>query len=197
MDHSPRRAPGKSDGSGISEEHALKEQLQADLTDAMRARDDVKVATLRMALAAVTRAEVAGKEHVTLSEADVTGVLRGEIKRRHEAADLYDTAGRPDRAARERAEAAVLATYLPPELDDATLAAIVREEGAGRCGQGGAGTRRRRCRRGADRRGGEDRARPRLKPVGAVSVEPETPRQLVGAIPVTGAPARVGPVVCR
>jgi uncharacterized protein YqeY len=94
----------------------------------MRARDDVKVATLRMALAAVTRAEVAGKEHVTLSEADVTGVLRSEIKRRHEAADLYDTAGRPDRAERERAEAAVLATYLPPELDDATLAAIVREE---------------------------------------------------------------------
>lgn len=106
----------------------MKEQLQADLTEAMRERDDVKVATLRMALAAVTKAEVAGKEQVTLSDSEVMAVLRSEMKKRHEAADMYETGGRPDRAERERAEAAVLATYMPPEMDDAALAAIVQEE---------------------------------------------------------------------
>ena len=105
----------------------MKEQLQADLTDAMRARDDVKVATLRMALAAVTKAEVAGKEQVTLSDADVMAVLRSEMKKRHEAAEMYERGGRSDRAERERAEAAVLAAYMPPEMDDAALAAIVKE----------------------------------------------------------------------
>jgi uncharacterized protein YqeY len=106
----------------------MKHTLQADLTDAMRARDDVKVATLRMALSAITKAEVAGKEQVTLSDRDVVGVLRSEMKKRHEAADMYGTGGRSDRAVRERAEAEVLARYLPPEMDDAALATIVAEE---------------------------------------------------------------------
>ena len=107
---------------------SMKEQLQADLTDAMRARDDVKTATLRMALAAITKAEVAGKEHVTLSDADVVGVLRSEIKKRNEAADMYETGGRSDRSDRERAEAGVLSAYMPPAMDDDALAAIVAEE---------------------------------------------------------------------
>jgi uncharacterized protein len=106
----------------------LKERLQADLTTAMRARDETTVATVRMALAAITKAEVAGKEQATLSDAEVVAVLRTEIKKRHEAADMYDTGGRPDRAVRERAEAEVLAGYMPPEMDDVALAAIVAEE---------------------------------------------------------------------
>lgn len=106
----------------------MKTQLQADLTDAMRARDDVRVATLRMALAAITKAEVAGKEHVELTDTDVVAVLRSEQKKRVEAAELYDKGGRADRADRERAEAEVLATYLPPAIDDAALQAIVDEE---------------------------------------------------------------------
>jgi uncharacterized protein len=106
----------------------LKERLQSDLTDAMRARDETKVATLRMALAAITKAEVAGKEQVTLSDPEVVGVLRTEIKKRHEAAAMYETGGRTDRAARERAEADVLAGYMPAEIDDAALLAIVAEE---------------------------------------------------------------------
>ena len=105
----------------------MKAQLQTDLTEAMRARDDVKVATLRMALAAVTKAEVAGKDQVSLSDAEVMSVLRSEMKKRHEAADMYESGGRADRAERERAEAAVLAAYMPPEMDDAALAAIVKE----------------------------------------------------------------------
>lgn len=108
----------------------MKTQLQADLTAAMRARDQVKVATLRMALAAIRKAEVAGKEQVVLSDGDVVGVLRSEIKKRHDAAEMYDTGGRADRAASERAEAEVLGAYLPAAMDDAALAAIVAEEAA-------------------------------------------------------------------
>ena len=106
----------------------MKEQIQADLTAAMRARDEITLATLRMALAAIQKAEVAGKEQVELSDDDVVGVLRSEIKKRNDAAEMYDTGGRADRAQRERAEAEVLASYLPPAMDDAALAAIVSEE---------------------------------------------------------------------
>ncbi|MCU1427742.1 MAG: hypothetical protein JWL83_1742 [Actinomycetia bacterium] len=106
----------------------LKEQLRADLTDAMRNRADVVVSTLRMALAAITKAEVAGKEHVTLSDDEVLGVLRSEARKRTEAAETYAAAGRDELATRERSEAEVLAGYLPAELDDDALGAIVSEE---------------------------------------------------------------------
>jgi uncharacterized protein YqeY len=119
----------------------LKEQLHADLTAAMRAQDDVARSTLRMALAAITKAEVAGKEQVTLSDEQVMGVLRSEIAKRAEAADIYEKAGRAELAARERAEAAVLGPYLPAELDDAALAAVVAEEVAGAQSDGATGPR--------------------------------------------------------
>ena len=106
----------------------MKNQIQTDLTAAMRARDEVKVATLRMALAAITKAEVAGKQQVELSDGDIVGVLRTEIRKRQEAADLYEKGGRADRAERERAEAGVLGTYMPAEIDDAALDAVVAEE---------------------------------------------------------------------
>lgn len=107
---------------------SMKEQLQSDLTEAMRARDATKVGTLRMALAAITKAEVAGKEQTTLSDTDVVGVLRTEIKKRHEAAEMYESGGRADRAVRERAEADVLSGYMPPAMDAAALSAVVAEE---------------------------------------------------------------------
>jgi uncharacterized protein YqeY len=106
----------------------VKDRLQSDLTDAIRARDDVRVATIRMALTAITKAEVAGKQQVTLSDAEIVGVLRSEQKKRVEAAALYAQGGRADRAERERAEAEVLAGYLPPAIDDAALDAVVAEE---------------------------------------------------------------------
>ena len=106
----------------------IKDQLQSDLTNAMRTRDEVKVATLRMALAAITKTEVAGKEHVSLSDGEIVAVMRTEMKKRHEAANMYETGGRADRATRERAEAEVLAGYLPPAIDDDALVAIVSEE---------------------------------------------------------------------
>ena len=105
----------------------LKEQLQSDLTAAMRARDQVGAATLRMALTAVTTEEVSGTEHRELTDDDVLKVLVKEAKKRREAAAAYTGAGRAELAAQEAAELAVLEGYLPQQLTDEELDGIVRE----------------------------------------------------------------------
>jgi uncharacterized protein len=105
----------------------LKEQLQADLTAAMRARDQVGASTLRMALTAVTTEEVSGTQHRQLTDDDVLKVLTKEAKKRREAATAYVGAGRPELAAQEEAELAVLEGYLPTQLTDEELDRIVRE----------------------------------------------------------------------
>ena len=106
----------------------LAAQLRADLTSAMKSRDEVTVATLRMAISAISTASVAGDSATELSDEQVIDVLRSEAKRRAEAAEVYEGAGRADRAVAERAELAVLEAYLPAAMDDAVLAAIVSEE---------------------------------------------------------------------
>ena len=103
----------------------LKNRLQADLTQAMRERDELKLATLRMALAAVTNEEVAGKAARELSDDEVARVLTREAKRRREAADAFASGGRPELAERERAEGRVLDEYLPVQLSDDDLRALV------------------------------------------------------------------------
>jgi uncharacterized protein YqeY len=105
----------------------LKDRLRGDLTAAMKARDEVRTRTLRMVLASVTNEEVAGKAARDLSDDEVLRVLAREARRRREAADAFDAAGRADQAAAERAEDGVLAGYLPAQLSDAELAAIVAE----------------------------------------------------------------------
>jgi uncharacterized protein YqeY len=105
----------------------LKEQLQADLTTAMRARDQVGAGTLRMALSAVTNEEVAGTAHRELTDDDVLKVLVKEAKKRREAATAYTGAGRPELADKEEAELAVLEGYLPTQLGDDELEGIVRD----------------------------------------------------------------------
>ena len=104
----------------------LKQTLQHDLTEAMRARDQVRTATLRMALTAVTTAEVAG-EHHELTDADVLKVLTKEAKKRTDAVEAYQAAGRPELAEVEEAERGVLEGYLPAQLDDAAIDALVAE----------------------------------------------------------------------
>ena len=103
----------------------LKARLQSDLTSAMRARDDVRTRTLRMALTAITNAEVAGSEARELSEDEIVTVLTREAKKRREAATAFDEGGREQQAAAERAEGDVLAEYLPAQLDEAELAKLV------------------------------------------------------------------------
>jgi len=105
----------------------LKDRLRADLTAAMKARDEVRTRTLRMVLTSVANEEVAGKAARDLSDDEVLRVLAREARRRREAADAFDAAGRADQAAGERAEDKVLAGYLPAQLSDAELAAIVAE----------------------------------------------------------------------
>jgi uncharacterized protein YqeY len=105
----------------------LKDRLRADLTAAMKARDEVRTRTLRMVLTSVANEEVAGKAARDLSDDEVLRVLAREARRRREAADAFDGAGRADQAAAERAEDGVLAGYLPAQLSDAELAAIVAD----------------------------------------------------------------------
>jgi uncharacterized protein YqeY len=106
---------------------ALKDQLRTDLTSAMKSRDELRTATLRMALSAVSAEEVAGKEARELTDDEVQAVLRREAKKRREAADAFAGAGRAAQAEREQAEGAVLAGYLPAQMEDTDLAAIVAD----------------------------------------------------------------------
>jgi uncharacterized protein YqeY len=105
----------------------LKEKLRSDLTAAMKGRQTTVVATLRMALAAVTTEEVAGKTARELSDEEVLKVLSREVKKRNEAAEAFSGAGRPAQADAELAEAEVLKSYLPAQLSDEELADIVAQ----------------------------------------------------------------------
>jgi uncharacterized protein len=104
---------------------ALKDRLRSDLTAAMKARDDVTVRTLRMALTSVSKEEVAGTTARELSDDEVLTVLTREAKRRREAADAFAAAGREEQAEAERAGGVVLDAYLPAQLSDAELGELV------------------------------------------------------------------------
>jgi len=106
---------------------ALKDRLRADLTASMKARDEVRTRTLRMVLTSVSNEEVAGDAARDLSDDEVLRILSREARRRREAAEAFEAAGRADQAAAEWAEDQVLAEYLPAQLSDAELAAIVAE----------------------------------------------------------------------
>ena len=103
----------------------LKERLRADLNAAMRARDQVRLRTLRLALTSITNEEVAGASARELTDDEVVKVLTREARKRREAAEAFSAAGRSDQAAAERAEGEVLAGYLPAQLSDDELAALV------------------------------------------------------------------------
>lgn len=104
---------------------SLKEQLQSDLTTAMKARDEMGSSTLRMVLTAVTNEEVSGKESRVLTDEDVITVLGREAKKRKEAAEAYDAADRAELAQRERDELVVIERYLPEQLSAEDVKAIV------------------------------------------------------------------------
>lgn len=104
---------------------SLKDQLREHLTASMKARNELRSSTLRMALAAITNAEVAGKQARVLSDHDVTGVLASESKKRREAATAFEAADRPMLADKERAEAAILAEFLPEPMTADEISALV------------------------------------------------------------------------
>lgn len=105
----------------------LKAKLQEDLTTAIKARDELASSTLRLTLAAITKEEVAGKEARVLSDDEVLKVIAKEAKKRREAAEAFAQGGRDEQAARETAEGEFLDAYLPKQLGDDELAAIVAQ----------------------------------------------------------------------
>jgi uncharacterized protein YqeY len=119
----------------------LKEKLQADLTDAIRSRNEVVSGTVRMLLAAITNEEVAGKTAKVLTDAEIITVLSREAKKRREAVEAYTQAKRDDLAGKEKAEAAVIANYLPEQLSEDEIkkliqAAIAETGASGAAGMG-------------------------------------------------------------
>ena len=104
---------------------ALKEKLQNNLTEAMRARDEVRSSTIRMVLTAIKNEEVSGKEARELSDAEVITVLSREAKKRREAAEAFEQAGAKDRADMEKAEGVVIAEYLPVQLSESEIKEMI------------------------------------------------------------------------
>ncbi len=107
---------------------SIKSRLQSDLTASMKARDELTTSTIRMLRAAIMNAEVAGSEAIELTDEQAIAVLQSEAKKRAEAADVYEQAGRADSAAKERAELVVIERYLPAAMSDDELPASVSEE---------------------------------------------------------------------
>jgi uncharacterized protein YqeY len=105
----------------------LKDSLKHDLTEAMRARDELVLSTIRLCLTAITNEEVSGKEARALTEAEVIQVLSREAKKRRESAQAFADANRPDRAERENAEGEVIARYLPSPLSETELASLIAD----------------------------------------------------------------------
>jgi len=105
----------------------LKEKLQADLTDAIRSRNEVVSGTVRMLLAAITNEEVAGKAAKVLTDAEIITVLSREAKKRREAVEAYTQAKRDDLAGKEKAEAAVIANYLPEQLSEDEIKKLIAD----------------------------------------------------------------------
>jgi uncharacterized protein YqeY len=105
----------------------LKEKLQADLRQAIRSRDEVVSGTVRMLLAAITNEEVAGKSAKVLTDTEIITVLSREAKKRREAVEAYTQAKRDDLAGKEKAEAAVIANYLPEQLSEDEIKKLIQD----------------------------------------------------------------------
>jgi len=117
----------------------LKDRIKSDITEAMKAREEAKLSTLRMVLSALQNAEVAGDEAIVLTDDQAIAVLRSEAKKRAESAQIYADAGRTDAATKERAEQAIIEAYLPAAMSNEDVAKIVAEEVANAAAAGATG----------------------------------------------------------
>jgi uncharacterized protein YqeY len=118
---------------------SVKQRIQAALTTAMKARDEVALSALRQALSAIAVAETAGDVQVVLTDDQVLAVIAVEVRKNHETADAFVVAGRPEQVDRHRAEAALLEAYLPSALSDADIAALIAAEVAAAAADGATG----------------------------------------------------------
>ncbi len=106
---------------------SIKEQLRADLIEAIRSRAVINSGTIRMVLSAITNEEVAGKEARVLTDAEIVIVLSREAKKRREAAEAFIAAGRADRALLEKEEGVIIAKYLPEQMSEADVKKLIAE----------------------------------------------------------------------
>jgi uncharacterized protein YqeY len=104
---------------------SIKETLQADLTEAIRGRNEIISGTIRMVLTAITNEEVSGKEARVLTDAEIITVLSREAKKRREAAEAFADAGRTDKAALEKSEGEVIAKYLPEQMSEDEIKKLI------------------------------------------------------------------------
>ena len=125
----------------MSTESGLKSRIQADISEALRSGDELLKSTLRMALAAIMNAEVAGAQATVLTDDQIINLLRSEVKKRAESAEIYAVAGRTELATKETQEMVIIETYLPAAMDAAALASIVAEEVANAAANGQEGAR--------------------------------------------------------
>ncbi|MCA2979720.1 MAG: GatB/YqeY domain-containing protein [Myxococcaceae bacterium] len=102
----------------------LKERIDQDLKDAMRAKDELKLTVVRMLKSAIKYKEVEGEAKV-LDDAGVIGVVTSLVKQRRDSAAEFKAANRPELAEKEEREIVVLQAYLPAQLDGAQLTAAV------------------------------------------------------------------------
>lgn len=111
----------------------LKEKIESELRQALKAGDQLKLSVFRMLSAALHNKEIEKRtrlgeaREMELTEEETIQVIRSELKKRQDAAEAYERGGRSEAAGRERAEAEVLAAFLPPELSDAELEKIISE----------------------------------------------------------------------
>ena len=105
---------------------ALKDQIRADLKEAMKAKEKERTGTIRMLLAAIQTAETEGSKH-EVDDAEIQKIIAREIKKRRESADIYKTNCRDDLAEAELTEASILEVYQPKQLDDDELAKLIDE----------------------------------------------------------------------
>jgi uncharacterized protein YqeY len=125
----------------MSTESGLKSRIQGDINEALRSGDELLKSTLRMALAAIMNAEVAGAQATVLTDDQIINLLRSEVKKRAESAEIYAAAGRTELATKETQEMAIIETYLPAAMDAAALASIVAQEVANAAANGQEGPR--------------------------------------------------------
>ena len=114
----------------------LRDDINNAVKDAMKAKDERKLSTLRMVNSTLKNSDIEarGQGKPPLSDEDILGVLQKMIKQRQESVELYDKGGRPELAAQEREEIAVISAYLPKQMseDDVTkaIADAIAETGA-------------------------------------------------------------------
>jgi uncharacterized protein YqeY len=103
----------------------LRDDINADMKEAMKAGQALRVSTLRLINAAILARETSGAERVKLGDAEIVDVMQKMVKQRQESFDIYEKAGRAELAAQEREEIEIITKYLPKQMSDIEAATVI------------------------------------------------------------------------